>query len=79
MNEWLVRWAEALGERPVTNEEIGEMLSLSRDVAHHVERKMAPLSTYLAGIHVGRRLAEGVNAHDALEEIRGAWGALRNE
>jgi len=79
MNEWLVRWAEALGERPVTNEEIGEMLSLSRDVAHQVERKMAPLSTYLAGIHVGRRLAEGVNTHDALEEIRAAWDAWRTE
>jgi len=55
------------------------MLSLSRDVAHQVERKMAPLSTYLAGIHVGRRSAEGVNAHDALEEIRAAWDAWRTE
>ena len=79
MNEWLVRWAEALDERPITNEEIGEMLSLSRDVAHQVERKMAPLSSYLAGIHVGRRVAEGANAHDALEEIRVAWGVLRTE
>ena len=79
MNEWLVRWAETLGERPVTNEEIGEMLNLSRDVAHQVERKMAPLSTYLAGIHVGRRSAEGVNTYDALEEIRAAWDAWRTE
>jgi len=55
------------------------MLSLSRDVAHEVERKMAPLSTYLAGIHVGRRLAEGVNTHDALGEIRAAWDAWRTE
>ena len=28
---------------------------------------------------VGRRLAEGVNTYDALEEIRAAWDAWRTE
>ena len=72
MDEWLDRWAEALGERTVSGEEIGAMLRLSRQVAHGVERKLAPLSTYLAGIHVGRRMAEGAGAGEAIGEVRSA-------
>jgi Domain of unknown function (DUF6457) len=72
MDEWLDRWAEALGEHALGSEEIGAMLRLSRDVAHGVERKLAPLSSYLAGIHVGRRLSEGANLSVALGEVRAA-------
>lgn len=72
MDEWLDRWAEALGERPVESEEIGVMLRLSREVAHGVERKLAPLSTYLAGLHVGRRLLEGADLRDVIGEVRAA-------
>ena len=79
MDDWLDRWAEALGERPVRSEEIGAMLRLSREVAHGVERKLAPLSTYLAGIHVGRRAAEGAGFADALEEIKAAAATLLPE
>jgi len=45
-------------------------------VAHGVERRLAPLSTYLAGIHVGRRLAEGATPAEALTEVRRAADAL---
>jgi Domain of unknown function (DUF6457) len=76
MDDWLERWAEELGERPLTNEEIGAMLRLSREVAHGVERKLAPLSTYLAGIHVGRRMAEGASEADALAEVLAAGDRL---
>jgi Domain of unknown function (DUF6457) len=72
MDEWLDRWAEALGEHALGGEEIGAMLRLSRDVAHGVERKLAPLSTYLAGIHVGRRLSEGADLRDVIGEVRAA-------
>jgi hypothetical protein len=72
MDEWLDRWAAALGERPLDSDEIGAMLRLAREVAHGAERKLAPLSTYLAGIHVGRRLAEGADAALALGEVRAA-------
>lgn len=74
--EWLDRLAEALGTRPAGRQEIGAMLRLSRDVAHRVERRMAPLSTYLAGMHVGRRTAEGAGAQEALREVLDAARAL---
>jgi hypothetical protein len=70
MDEWLDRFASALGERAPEREEIGAMLQLSRGVAHGVERKFAPLSAYIAGIHVGRREAEGGSLADALSEVR---------
>lgn len=79
MDEWLDRWTEALGERPASKEEIGAMLRLSREVAHGVERKLAPLSTYIAGVHVGRRVAEGADAAEALAEVRAAADRLLPE
>jgi hypothetical protein len=79
MDEWLDRWAEALGEHPVGNEEIGAMLRLAREVAHGVERKLAPLSTYLAGIHVGRSAAQGTDLAVALSEVEAAAARLLPE
>jgi hypothetical protein len=76
MDEWLDRFARALGERPTGRDEIGMMLALSREVAHGVERKLAPLCTYLAGMHVQRRVAGGATVAEALEEIRAAARAL---
>ena len=52
--------------------QIGAMLRLSRDVAHEVERKLAPLSTFVAGLHVGRRTAEGASPTEALQEVEEA-------
>lgn len=69
MDDWLDRFATAVGERPMSREEVGAMLRLSRQVAHGVERKYAPLSTYLAGLHVGRRSAEGASREEALREV----------
>jgi len=59
MDEWMDRFAGALGEEPVAPSEMGLVLKLAREVAHGAERKLAPLSTYLAGVHAGRRLGEG--------------------
>lgn len=53
MEDWIDRLADALGERRLGREEIGAMLKLSREVAHGVERRYAPLVAYLAGLHVG--------------------------
>ncbi len=66
---WLDELAAALGEPPVERSQIGAMLRLSRDVAHRVERKLAPLSTFAAGLHVGRRTAEGATAEEAMREV----------
>ena len=63
MNDWLEDLAQALGEPALTSEETGAVLRLARDVAHGVERKLAPLSAFLVGAAVGRRQAE--------EEARG--------
>jgi Domain of unknown function (DUF6457) len=76
---WLDQLAEALGEPPVDRAQIGAMLRLSRDVAHGVERKLAPLSTFVAGIHVGRRTAEGATQDEALREVLDAVAPMLPE
>jgi Domain of unknown function (DUF6457) len=68
MDEWIDRFADALGEDRITPRELGALLKLSRDVAHGVERKLAPVSTFVAGLHVGRTIAEGRDRQDALGE-----------
>lgn len=76
MDEWLERAAESLGERPVGRDEVGTILRLSRQVAHGVERRLAPLTAYLAGVHVGRRVAAGTEAREALREVEAALVAI---
>ena len=66
--EWIERLAGTLGEEPVAPAELGLVLKLARDVAHGVERKWAPVSTFLAGVHAGRRAAGGDSRQDALRE-----------
>jgi Domain of unknown function (DUF6457) len=73
---WLVAFARALKERSPSREEIGSMLRLSRNVARGVERKMAPLSSFVAGMHVGRRTAEGADPREALREVLDAAAGL---
>jgi hypothetical protein len=67
VDEWIVGMAEALGEQPVSPQEMGAVLKLAREVAHGVERKLAPVSTYLAGVYAGREAALGIGRDDALE------------
>lgn len=76
MADWIERLAEDLGEDPLTEEETNRLLGASREVAHRVERKITPLSTFLLGAAVGRGLAGGTTrdqalrtALDALESI----------
>ena len=66
MDEWIDRMAEALGEEPVAPAELGEVLKLAREVAHRVERKLAPVSTFLAGVYAGRQAAGGGSRPEAL-------------
>lgn len=44
------------------------LLDLARDVAHGVERKAAPVTTYLLGLAVGR----GASTAEAADAIRRA-------
>src|SRR5437763_500138 len=57
MEDWLDRVADALGEPRLAPKELGALLKLTRDVAHGVERKFAPVSAYLVGVAVGQRTA----------------------
>ena len=75
MDEWLDSLADALGEPRMSAGELGELLKLTRDVAHGVERQFAPLSAFLAGAAVGRRTAEGTSREDA---FRFAAGTVRD-
>jgi len=76
MNEWIERLAQALGEDPATRQEIAAVLGLARDVAHGVERRLAPVSTYLVGVYVGRSAAAGAPRQEALGRAMEAAASL---
>jgi hypothetical protein len=65
--DWPERYSAAL-ELAITEEEVEAILDLARDVAHATERRFAPVSTYVTGRYVARRVAEGITAEAALAE-----------
>jgi len=78
MDDWPDRYSAALGVE-MTEEEVDAILDLARDVAHGTERRFAPLSAYLAGKYVSRRVAEGAAATDAVHEAQQVVGRLLSE
>jgi hypothetical protein len=74
--EWIRRLASDLGEPSLNSREIGQVLKLAREVAHGVERKLAPLAAYVAGVHVGRCAAQGASPSEALSEAIRAVDAI---
>jgi len=76
LDEWIDELARALGEGPMEPKEMGAILKMARDVAHGVDRKMAPLSTFLVGVSEGRRVAEGSSRESALADAIEAARAL---
>lgn len=66
---WIEDFATALGDVPLTAEEDSLLLDAARDVAHGVERKITPLSTFLMGAAVERARADGLTRPEALSEI----------
>jgi hypothetical protein len=66
VESWIDRLAGALGEDPPSAGETSEILAVARDVAHRVERKITPVSTFLLGMAVGRELAAGATRAEAL-------------
>ncbi len=67
MSAWIDQLATALGEGPLDPGETATLLEVARDVAHRVERRVTPLSTFLLGTAVGRGLAAGEARGEALE------------
>jgi hypothetical protein len=66
MDDWIDDLARTLGEEPLTSEETVQLLHAARAVAHRIERKMTPLSAFVIGCAVGRKLASGVDRTETL-------------
>ena len=47
MENWIDELARALDGEQLTSAETAHLLDAARDVAHRVERKMAPVSTFM--------------------------------
>ena len=72
MTQWLTRLGEELGTADVTLDDaaVTDLLDLTREAAHGVERVAGPLTTFLVGVAVGRGadLATATEAARALLE-----------
>jgi hypothetical protein len=55
MSEWTDRLATALEVTSLDAGQEASILKASREIAHRVERRDTPLSTYLLGVAVGQR------------------------
>jgi hypothetical protein len=65
---WVTTATAALGiEGDV---DVDEILDLARDVAHGVERKAAPVSTFLVGLAAGRAGGDADAIRRAIETVR---------
>ena len=69
---WLARMSAAVG-MPMPDVPVDDLLDLTRDVAHGVERKAAPLTTYLLGIAVGSGVMTADQAVAAAREAVTQW------
>jgi hypothetical protein len=76
MENWIDELARSLGEAPLTTTEMNRLLGAAGDVAHRVERKMTPLSTFVIGCAVGRTLAGGAERAEALNDALGRLESL---
>ena len=63
--EWVEEACKALAVEP-DDVDTEELLDLSREVAHGVERRAAPVATFLLGLVVGR----GADYDEALAALR---------
>ncbi len=68
MNGWIDDLAAALEVDPLTASETDRLLRIARDVAHRVERKGAPLASFLLGVHTARGAADGTARAGALDD-----------
>ena len=66
---WIADIAAALGVDPDVVD-IPALLNLARDVAHGVERKAAPLSTFVVGYAAGVQGADVVKVAQLIEQVQ---------
>lgn len=74
MDDWLDRYATALGVPPLDLAEVDAILDLARVVAHGTERKNAPLAAWLAGRSTSDPAAALATAQSLLPPPEGATG-----
>ena len=71
LDEWVAEVSAALG---ITGEyDADQLLDVARDVAHAVERRAAPVTTFLLGVAAGRdpnSLESAIQKVTALAEAR---------
>lgn len=72
MDDWLDALTRSL-DLPATVD-VDTLLDVSREVAHNVERRATPVTTYLMGVAVGGGLAPEVAAERVRELVQG-WSA----
>ena len=65
---WSERAAAELGIEQAIDED--DILDLARVVAHEVERKMAPVSAFLAGLAAGKAGGDERAMREAIEKLR---------
>ncbi len=63
--DWIDELAAALGVEAPDADEAVQLLDVARDVAHAVERKVTPLSTFVLGMAVQERVAAGEPSGEA--------------
>ena len=68
MERWLDELAEGLDVTPLRGDQSGALLRFTRDVAHGVERRFAPLAAFVVGRAVGRAETEGRAPQEAFAE-----------
>jgi Domain of unknown function (DUF6457) len=56
---WIDELAAAFAQDALNDDETRQLLGVSREVAHRVERKETPLAAFLVGMGVAQRVAEG--------------------
>jgi len=77
-DDWLTAAAADLGIDPAVVD-VDAVLDLARDVAHHVERKAAPLTAYLVGYAAASAAGSGADPGGAALARRVAALALEWE
>ncbi|MBC7310370.1 MAG: molybdopterin-guanine dinucleotide biosynthesis protein A [Actinomycetales bacterium] len=65
--DWVKDASEAVGVDP-TDVDISRLHYLSKQVAHRLQRPLAPVSTFILGLALGSRRGE-LDAEDALDRI----------
>jgi hypothetical protein len=68
-NTWIAQTATAIGVDPKVVD-VNALLGLARDVAHTVERKAAPLSTFVVGYAAGASGADVTQIADLISRVQ---------